>query len=70
MPILFLLTCKTTSLNLTYLVNTKSNENLMRGYKSNDNEMAEMELTLQSLYILFLTNFLYFTVLGSIVFEN
>ena len=39
----FVLTCKKTSLILRYLVDTKSNENLMRETKSNDNEMAKME---------------------------
>ena len=39
----FVLTCKKNTLILRYLVNTKSNENLMRETKSNDSEMAKME---------------------------
>ena len=44
MPKFLVLTCKkTTNLILGYLVNTKSNENLMRETKSNYSEMAKME---------------------------
>ena len=61
---------KTTSIILTYLVNTKSNKILLRETKSNDNKITKMEETLQILYTQFLTNIFYFTILRSVIIEK